>query len=164
MPGTEMCYLKSPVGWLKISADSGGLTAIDFIDQPPVDASPVITLSHLKEAYKQLSEYFRGERLNFTIPLNPRGTDFQRDVWLKLKDIPFGTTISYKKLAESVGRPKGFRAVGMANNRNPLPIVVPCHRVIGSSGELVGYASGVDVKAKLLEHEGTAALRLALPQ
>jgi methylated-DNA-[protein]-cysteine S-methyltransferase len=150
----ELCYLKSPIGWLRIAADEDGLTAIDFIEQPPVTASSAVTLPHLKEAYKQLAEYFRGERLNFNLPLNPRGTAFQQDVWRKLKAIPFGATISYKKLAELVGRPKGYRAVGMANNRNPLPIVVPCHRVVGADGALVGYGGGLSLKEKLLQHEG----------
>lgn len=149
----EVCHLNTPVGWLRISADTAGLTAIDFIDEPPKMVEQV-SYPHLKEAYRQLSEYFRGERLSFNLPLNPGGTQFQRAVWERLNDIPFGTTISYKELAERVGKPGAARAVGMANRRNPLPIVVPCHRVIGAGGELVGYALGVDVKRTLLRIEG----------
>lgn len=112
------------------------------------------SIPHLKEAYKQLTEYFKGGRLSFSLPLNPSGTEFQRNVWDGLGKIPYGKTISYKDLAEMVGCPGGSRAVGMANNRNPLPIIVPCHRVIGIKGDLIGYASGVAVKRKLLDLEG----------
>jgi len=153
MKMAEDCYLSSPVGWLRISADPTGLTAITFIDEPPKTV-PQVSLSHLKEAYRQLSEYFRGERLAFSLPLNPNGTDFQRSVWHSLTKIPFGTTASYKAVAASIGCPGGARAVGMANNKNPLPIVVPCHRVIGVTGSLVGYASGIAIKRRLLAIEG----------
>ena len=149
----EVCYLNTPVGWLRISADAIGLTAIDFIDEPPKTVPPV-DLPHLKEAYRQLSEYFRGERLSFSLPLHAAGTQFQQLVWEVLEDIPFGTTISYKELAERIGKPGATRAVGMANHRNPLPIVVPCHRVVGASGELGGFALGADVKRALLRIEG----------
>ena len=149
----EVCYLNTPVGWLRISADALGLTAIDFIDEPPKTVQPV-SFPHLKEAYRQLNEYFRGERLSFNLPLNPGGTDFQRAVWDVLEAIPFGTTISYKELAERLGKPGATRAVGQANNRNPLPIVVPCHRVVGAGGELGGFALGPDVKRALLRIEG----------
>jgi methylated-DNA-[protein]-cysteine S-methyltransferase len=153
MSTSESCYLNTPVGWLRISADASGLTEISFIEDPPKTPQPV-HLPHLKEAYRQLSEYFRGERMSFNLPLNPRGTDFQRSVWRTLTQVPFGTTISYKALAQEVGCPGGARAVGQANNRNPLPIVVPCHRVIGADGELAGYALGPEVKRTLLRIEG----------
>jgi methylated-DNA-[protein]-cysteine S-methyltransferase len=149
----ETCFLNSPVGWLEISANGDGLRSIRFIATPPIQTSPVGN-PHLKRAYKQLNEYFRGERMRFDIPLCPDGTDFQRNVWNHLSDIPFGTTVSYGDLAKSVGSPRGARAIGMANNRNPLPIVVPCHRVLGGDGKLVGYASGVEIKRKLLSLEG----------
>ena len=107
----------------------------------------------IKKAYLQLAEYLNGERRTFDLPLNPKGTDFQKRVWKALCDIPYGETRSYKQIAEAIGNPKAVRAVGMANNRNPLLIVVPCHRVIGSDGKLVGYAAGLDKKAFLLGME-----------
>ena len=104
----------------------------------------------IKEAYLQLMEYLKGDRKTFDLPLSPQGTDFQKRVWKALCDIPYGEVRSYKQIAESIGNPKAVRAVGMANNRNPLLVVVPCHRVIGADGKLVGYAAGLDKKAFLL--------------
>ena len=106
-----------------------------------------------KEAYRQLSEYLIGERKSFDLPLNPGGTEFQQQVWKALCDIPYGQTRSYKQIAEAIGNPKAVRAVGMANNRNPLLIVIPCHRVIGANGKLVGYGSGIEMKEYLLKLE-----------
>ena len=107
----------------------------------------------IKEANRQLSEYLKGERRMFDLPLNPRGTDFQKRVWRALCDIPYGETRSYKQIAEAIGNPKAVRAVGMANNRNPITIVVPCHRVIGADGKLVGYGGGLEMKEFLLRLE-----------
>ena len=107
----------------------------------------------IKEAYRQLSEYLIGERKSFDLPFNPRGTKFQRQVWKALFDIPYGETRSYKQIAEAIGNPKAVRAVGMANNRNPLLIVIPCHRVIGANGKLVGYGAGIEKKEYLLKLE-----------
>ena len=107
----------------------------------------------INEAYRQLSEYLLGERKSFDLPLNPRGTVFQQQVWKALCDIPYGETRSYKQIAEAIGNPKAVRAVGMANNRNPLLIVVPCHRVIGANGKLVGYGAGIEKKEFLLKLE-----------
>ena len=107
----------------------------------------------INEAYRQLSEYLLGERKSFDLPLNPQGTVFQQQVWKSLCDIPYGETRSYKQIAEAIGNPKAVRAVGMANNRNPLLIVVPCHRVIGADGKLVGYAAGIEKKEFLLKLE-----------
>ena len=107
----------------------------------------------IKEAYQQLSEYLKGERKEFDLPLNPKGTDFQKRVWRALCDIPYGETRSYKQIAEAIGNPKAVRAVGMANNRNPITIVVPCHRVIGADGKLVGYGGGLEMKEFLLRLE-----------
>jgi methylated-DNA-[protein]-cysteine S-methyltransferase len=104
-------------------------------------------------AAAQLAQYFRGERRSFDLALAPRGTDFQRAVWAELARIPYGATVSYRALAERVGRPNASRAVGRANATNPLPIVVPCHRVIGTNGTLTGYAGGIDAKTVLLELE-----------
>ena len=107
----------------------------------------------IQEAYRQLSEYLIGVRKCFDLPLNPLGTVFQQQVWKALSDIPYGETRSYKQIAEAIGNPKAVRAVGMANNRNPLLIVVPCHRVIGANGKLVGYGAGIEKKEFLLKLE-----------
>ena len=112
-------------------------------DLPPV----------LRQAVEELREYFAGERREFTLPLAPAGTPFQQQVWAALREIPYGATCSYGRIAGRIGRPKACRAVGMANNRNPIAIVVPCHRVVGASGALVGYAAGLEVKEKLLALE-----------
>ena len=107
----------------------------------------------IKEACRQLSEYLKGERKTFDLPLNPKGTDFQKCVWRALCDIPYGETRTYKQIAEAIGNPKAVRAVGMANNRNPITIIVPCHRVIGANGKLVGYGGGLEMKEILLRLE-----------
>lgn len=107
----------------------------------------------IKEAHRQLSEYLKGERKMFDLPLQMKGTDFQQRVWNALLEIPYGETRSYKQIAEAIGNPKAVRAVGMANNRNPLLIVVPCHRVIGADGKLVGYGAGIEKKEFLLRLE-----------
>ena len=107
----------------------------------------------IKEAYLQLTEYLKGERKIFDLPLKPHGTEFQKRVWKALCEIPYGETRCYKQIAEAIGNPKAVRAVGMANNRNPLLIVVPCHRVIGANGKLVGYAAGIEKKEFLLKLE-----------
>ena len=101
----------------------------------------------------QVKEYFAGERLRFELPLDPRGTEFQRGVWFALDEIGYGETATYGEIAARVGKPTAFRAVGMTNGRNPIPLVLPCHRVIGSSGKLVGYGGGLELKQELLEHE-----------
>jgi len=113
----------------------------------------------LKRAGEQLNEYLAGELMEFNLPLAPQGTDFMRMVWEQLRKIPYGETRSYKQIALSVGSPRGCRAVGRANNRNPVPIFIPCHRVIGSSGKLVGYGGGLSIKTFLLELEKTRALQ-----
>lgn len=149
----QAVFLNSPIGWLKITANATALTSIEFISEPPKVLGE-ITYPHLKDAYRQLGEYFRGDRMCFNLPIAPEGTDFQKNVWRELTKIPFGSTVSYKELAQRTGLPKGARAIGMANNKNPLPIIVPCHRVIGADGNLIGYAGGLDTKRKLLEIEG----------
>ncbi|MEZ4704991.1 MAG: methylated-DNA--[protein]-cysteine S-methyltransferase [Bdellovibrionota bacterium] len=113
--------------------------------------------SILYQTKKQLEEYFAGKSTHFNLPLHIEGTPFQTNVWNALRCIPFGTTWSYKKLATFLDNPKAIRAVGNANNKNPLPIVLPCHRVIGSNGDLVGYAGGVELKKKLIAHEASTA-------
>lgn len=139
-----------PVGTLSIHATDQGITRIRFLDEVPgpITPHPLIT-----RCQAQLAEYFAGTRLHFDLPLAPRGTEFQRAVWAALVTIPYGATEGYAALAERIGRPRAQRAVGAANGRNPLPIVVPCHRVIGSSGQLTGYAGGLARKRWLLDHE-----------
>ena len=112
--------------------------------------------SVLKEAGKQLKEYFKGERRDFDLPLAPAGTEFMIKVWKALQTIPYGETRSYKQIAELAGNSKACRAVGMANNRNPIAIIIPCHRVIGASGDLIGYGGGLDKKVFLLDLEKTS--------
>ena len=139
----------SPVGPLTLAERDGALVRIAFGDGGACDRTPL-----LDDAARQLAEYFDGRRRVFDLPLAPDGTPFQREVWLALREIPYGQTRSYKQIAAAVGRPQACRAVGMANNRNPLPIVVPCHRVVGASGALTGYAGGLEIKSKLLQLEG----------
>lgn len=141
----------SPIGQLYLSETDGYLSGIDFDAPSPdhiADESEV-----LLETKKQLEEYFEGKRKIFNLPLALRGTPFQLKVWNALTEIPYGKTCSYADIALAIGNPKAVRAVGMANNRNPLMIVIPCHRVIGKDGSLVGYAGGVNVKSQLLSME-----------
>lgn len=107
----------------------------------------------IKECFNQLKEYFEGNRKRFDLPINPKGTQFQKNVWNELLRIPYGETRSYKDIAISIGNEKACRAVGMANNKNPIPIIIPCHRVVGSNGKLVGYSGGLNIKEKLLNIE-----------
>jgi len=154
-------HVDSPVGRLRLTANARALIDIAFDDagggqgenQPRTATEhPVLVL-----AARELEEYFGGERKAFTIPCEPAGTDFERQVWRALAAIPMGETRSYTDIARAVGRERAVRAVGGANHRNPLAIVVPCHRVIGRAGELRGYAGGLDKKAWLLRHEGAIA-------
>lgn len=142
----------SPVGPLTLTECDGALTGIAFRDEGAHDRTPL-----LDEAARQLAEYFDGRRREFELPLAPAGTAFRQQVWAALRDIPFGQTRTYGQIARAVGRPRACRAVGMANNRNPLPIVIPCHRVVGASGSLTGYAGGLEVKESLLRLEKQAA-------
>lgn len=112
----------------------------------------------LAEAMRQLAEYFAGERREFELPLVPEGTPFMRRVWAELVKVPYGATATYGEIAERIGNPGGSRAVGLANNRNPIAIIIPCHRIIGSSGKLVGYAGGVELKERLLALESGSPL------
>lgn len=143
------------IGPLTLEEENGCLTALRFNPDLPRDAAPFALPSTplLRQAAAQLQEYFEGKRREFTLPLAPKGTPFQQKVWAALQTIPYGQTRSYKEVAIAVGNEKACRAVGMANNRNPLPIFIPCHRVVGANGKLVGYAGGLDVKTHLLELE-----------
>ena len=148
----------SPVGPLLLAADDDGLRVIEFFESrhriKRDDDWHEGDHEVLRETRRQLDEYFRGERRQFALPLAPRGTSFQREVWQTLATIPYGGTISYAQLATQVGRPKAMRAVGAANGRNPLPIVLPCHRVIGADGSLTGFGGGLPTKQFLLALEG----------
>jgi methylated-DNA-[protein]-cysteine S-methyltransferase len=148
--------IDSPVGPLLLTSDGTSLTRLLFAADPDpswsTDPCPV-----LDEAVRQLGEYFVGERRDFDLPLDPVGTPFQLTVWAALRDIPYAETINYGQLAGRVGNPHASRAVGLANGRNPISIVVPCHRVIGANGSLTGYGGGLDRKRTLLELERRTA-------
>jgi methylated-DNA-[protein]-cysteine S-methyltransferase len=156
MPRLSYVSLATPIGDLRLVASPNGLRRIDL---PPAgepestwveESTPI-----LAEVVRQLTEYFAGDRRTFYLPLEPEGTDFQLSVWKVLRAIPFGQTISYGEQARRLGDANKARAVGSANGRNPLPIVVPCHRVVGADGSLTGFSGGVDAKRWLLEHEGS---------
>ena len=150
----QLCYYNSPVGMLRIIANEKGIALIKFFSGSREQLHPVeANTPLLQEAVRQLSDYFAGKRKEFTLPLDPQGTDFQLRTWNALRNIPYGETRTYKQIAEAIDCPKGFRAVGLANNRNPIAIVVPCHRVIGADGSLTGYAGGLDIKEQLLALE-----------
>jgi methylated-DNA-[protein]-cysteine S-methyltransferase len=145
---------------LRLVSSDSGLRAIDFdLSRPPRGSRPG---AHpiLSEAARQLRAYFAGQLRRFDLPLDMQGTDFQLRVWRELERIPYGETRSYRQIAAAIGAPRAVRAVGAANGANPIPIVVPCHRVIGASGKLVGYGGGVPLKQRLLELEGARALPL----
>ncbi len=143
--------ISSPIGKIKIYASDTGITKIDFDDN--ILAEPNSN-HHTERAKTQLSAYFEGELTTFDIPLDfEEATQFQVAVWNELCKIPFGSTVSYQRIADKLNNPKAVRAVGLANGKNRIPIVVPCHRVIGSDGSLTGFAWGLDIKRKLLLHE-----------
>jgi methylated-DNA-[protein]-cysteine S-methyltransferase len=139
----------SYIGMLTIAADEKNIKAVFFGEY---DGESTLT-PLISNAVTQLNEYFNGERKVFSLPLCPDGTDFQKSVWNALTDIPYGKTASYKEIAERINVPKGARAVGNANNKNPIVIIIPCHRVIGADGKLSGYGGGTDIKKKLLNLE-----------
>ena len=153
---TFYAHIQSPVGPLRLVATAEALTAIEFASAdgpPPVPPEWEPARAPFDDAIRQLSAYFRGALRRFDLPLAPAGTAFQQAVWTALGEIPFGETVSYGALAQQIGRPRAVRAVGAANGRNPIPIVIPCHRVIGSDGRLTGYGGGLPLKAALLALE-----------
>ena len=156
--------ITSPVGELMLTSNGEALTGVWFSphDDLPLDDWVDERDDVLDDAVAQLESYFAGERTDFDLPLHPQGTDFQLRVWAALREIPYGETISYGELARRVGNPSASRAVGLANGRNPISIVVPCHRVIGADGSLTGYGGGMDRKRTLLDLERRAAGQPAL--
>jgi O-6-methylguanine DNA methyltransferase len=164
----------SPVGLLFIARTPRGLRHLEFMDRRSLKraiaahesehpgAEWVASLLELKPVVEQLESYFNGGLLEFEIPLDLAGSDFQLKVWTALRSIPFGETRTYGQIAAAVGQPRATRAVGLANNQNPIAVVVPCHRVIGADGSLTGYGGGMPKKRWLLEHEATHARRLGL--
>jgi methylated-DNA-[protein]-cysteine S-methyltransferase len=157
-------YLETPIGTLLIAGDDRAIHRIEFpkngkARRPEADWHESAR-GPVAEAIRQLREYFAGRRSDFDLPLAPQGTAFQKTVWDRLQEIPYGETISYGELAKRVGNPKASRAVGAANGQNPIPIVIPCHRVIGSNGKLTGFGGGLPTKETLLALEAKQ-LRLA---
>ena len=153
---TRYTRMESPVGPLLLVADDAGLRKIYFEngrDRASPDSSWAEDRKYFKAIISQLRSYFTGKLKDFDLPLAPEGTRFQLDVWQRLCEIPYGATMSYGELARRVGNPNASRAVGLANGSNPIPIVIPCHRVIGSNGKLTGYGGGLPIKEKLLALE-----------
>ena len=152
------CYMASPIGDLLLAGDVDSLFIIGFPEgKGKVKPKPdwVESKTRFNEERQQLTEYFEGKRTVFSLTLSPTGTEFQCQVLEALQEIPFGRTCSYRDIAEQIGRPKAVRAVGAANGRNPIPIVIPCHRVIGADGSLTGFGGGLATKSWLLRHEGS---------
>lgn len=152
----------SPVGPLRLVANDRAIVAVlwpcDQHNRVRFDHDPVPgTNQVLEQTARQLEEYFAGTRRSFDVPLDPDGTEFQQQVWAALTRIPFAETSTYGKQAATIGRPRAVRAVGAANGRNPIPIIVPCHRIVGADGSLTGFAAGVDTKRWLLDHERAVA-------
>lgn len=146
----KTCFINSPLGITKIVGDENGISEISVTSEGAISETIPI---ELQEAVSQLGDYFDGKRKDFNFKLNPKGTDFQQKVWQELLHIPFGKTISYLDLSKKLGDVKAIRAVASANGKNPLWIIIPCHRVIGTDGSLTGYAGGLWRKKWLLEHE-----------
>lgn len=148
--------IESPLGPILLTGDKKGLKHLNFLKgekRVKIPEDWIENKEFFREAARQLEDYFSGKLQSFNLELDPEGTDFQRSVWKALCEIPYGETRTYKEIAVSIGKPKAYRAVGLANNRNPIAIIVPCHRVIGADGKLTGYASGLDVKEFLLKLE-----------
>ena len=153
----QYCYYQSPIGRLLIAGTDGRLEAIFFpnsIDQFKISDEVQYREENFADILRQLDEYFAGKRQIFEVDVFPAGTDFQQKVWQELQNVPFGQTASYGEIAARIDNPKACRAIGMANGKNPIPIIIPCHRIIGKDGSLTGFGGGLDIKRKLLELEG----------
>jgi len=158
-PDISLVYLDSPIGRLTILADREGISEIRFPNRAESLSPAAAPASEKGEewlalAIEQLNAYFEGRLKVFDLPLSINGSDFQKQTWAQLQTIAYGSTASYGDIASAMGKPKAARAVGMANNKNPMPIIIPCHRIIGSNGSLTGFAGGLDTKRWLLKHEG----------
>jgi methylated-DNA-[protein]-cysteine S-methyltransferase len=145
-------YYKSPIGDIEVTATEKEICSLEFVKGNKPGKSTILSPA-LRKAIKQLDEYFRGKRRIFELMLRLEGSEFQLDVWQALLDVPYGATVSYGDIAKAVGRPEAVRAVGAANGANPISLIIPCHRVIGADGRLVGYGGGLDRKEWLIEHE-----------
>ena len=150
------CLFPSPVGPLRLVGTGHGLTQLLFSGQPAPPEAAEEETPLLRQAVLELEEYFDRRRKSFTVPLCPKGTPFQQKVWTALQAIEYGQTVSYQYIASQIGNPAAVRAVGQANGKNPIPIFIPCHRVIAAGGSLGGYSLGLDVKRKLLALEGVS--------
>ena len=148
---TYTAYYKSPLGPIKMVGNQDCILTLDFVEEE-LSSDPDLPFC-LKAGFKQIDEYFKGNRSKFLLNLNPEGTKFQRSVWRQLKKIPYGEVVSYRQIANAIGNPKACRAVGSANGKNPISIIIPCHRVIGSDGRLTGYGGGLWRKEWLIKHE-----------
>ena len=151
MESKQTAYYKTPIGTAKIVGDTNGIISITVLDDS-IETSKKIPIN-LKDCVTQLGEYFNGTRTNFNLKLNPQGTDFQKRVWTELLNVPFGKTRNYLQQSKKLGDAKAIRAVAAANGKNPIWIIIPCHRIIGSDGSLTGYAGGLWRKKWLLAHE-----------
>ena len=150
----HLFYYETSLGGIGIAEEGGCITNLYFpSDEVPTGVYDISETALLKEAHHQLLDYLAGRRHSFTLPLRPGGTPFQQSVWQCLTQIPYGKTVSYSEIAASAGSSKACRAVGLANNRNPIPILIPCHRVIGKNGKLTGYRGGLELKEELLKLE-----------
>ncbi|MDO9038558.1 MAG: methylated-DNA--[protein]-cysteine S-methyltransferase [Lutibacter sp.] len=154
MESNQTAYYKTPIGTAKIVGDENGISAVTVIDDDLETSIEIPKI--LQDCVKQLDEYFNGSRTAFNLKLNPQGTDFQKKVWNELLNVPFGKTRTYLEQTKQLGDVKAIRAVASANGKNPIWIVIPCHRIIGSNGSLTGYAGGIWRKKWLLEHENTS--------
>lgn len=143
-------YYNSELGWIEVKGDENGIASVLFVEQKQEDVPHPI----VEQCVMELDEYFHKKRTEFTVPLQAKGTSFQKQVWNALCSVPYGKSASYLDIAEKIGNPKAVRAIGGANSRNPISIIVPCHRIIGKSGKLVGYEGGLWRKEWLLKHEG----------
>ncbi|HLS31123.1 MAG TPA: methylated-DNA--[protein]-cysteine S-methyltransferase [Flavobacteriaceae bacterium] len=150
---TTRAHIKTPIGTALIKGNQSGISSLSWIEETEISTTQEIP-EELKYSVTQLQSYFKGDLKKFNLPLNPKGTDFQEQVWQALSEIPYGKTISYLQLAQNIGNSKTVRAVAATNGKNPLPILIPCHRVIGSDGSLTGYSGGLWRKKWLLKHEG----------
>lgn len=150
-------YFDSPIGWLELTVTHNFLEEIRFLENKP-NLLFQTKNDLIRKVSEQLNEYFNGRRRKFTIPLKPKGTDFQQRLWNELQNIPYGQTKTYGEIAKILGDIKKVRAVGKANGSNPIPIIIPCHRVIGTDNRLTGYAGGIHRKRYLLQHEGAILL------